>query len=178
MSALRRSVARAFGPSGAARPEGGEPPASAEPAGSRPARVNALFSELQTEIERVLQSPRAPGKAAGVAPLRFQRAHPRPEGLEAVLEGASTLRLLNTMDGVVRVDAREGGSHRPLAMVTLHADGRTLRPIARPVGIARAAFVYTSAPDLARRLVRAAGRPLGGSRGGGEQPVVNREGAS
>ena len=147
---IRRSVSKAFGPSGVEHASV-ETARSADESLSHAARVNALFGELHAAFERAAAERIAAGPAGSSGEERVTKVRPRPEGLEFEVGGAlGTWRFLNSMDGTVWIVREEAGRAVREAVVTVQRDGPHLRAVLKQGLGARRPFVYTTVPALVR----------------------------
>jgi hypothetical protein len=157
---IRRTVAKAFGLAGDERPRMEKALPEAGGKSSRVSIINGFFVELQDAFERAAREAVA---GAGAPPARqVSKTRPRPDGLEFVIEGPPrSYRLLNSMDGIVRIFREEAGRFREEKLLTILFEGGRPRPIEKLAGGMRAPFRFTSIPRLVKDLleVEAGGRP-------------------
>jgi len=158
---IRRSVARAFGPTAGKLPQAEGQIAAPRPS-SRITAVHQVFIELHAALDRALAPlpvgalpggsapPPTPRKAA----TRLSRPLPRPEGIEFVLDlPGESYRFLDTLDGIVWIYRGERGEFVEHSLLTVVFEGASMRLIERPAGAARAQFEFTSVTQLAKKYV-------------------------
>jgi len=157
---IRRTVAKAFGLTGDERPRMEKALPEAGGKSARLSLINGFFVELQDAFERAV---REAAEGSGAAPARqVSKARPRPDGLEFVIEGPPrAYRLLNSMDGIVRIFREEAGRFREEKLLTILFEGGRPRPIEKLAGGMRTPFRFTSVARLVKDLLEAdaGGRP-------------------
>ncbi len=160
---IRRSVARAFGPTAGKLPQAEGSLAGPRPS-SRITALHQLFIELHAALERAIAereggarspdgAPKAASRGAADVP-RVTRPLPRQEGIEFVLDLlGESYRFLDTLDGIVWIFRGERGEFVEHALLTVFFEGSSTRLIERPAAAPRAPFEFTTVQQLAKKYL-------------------------